>query len=165
LILYDPNFRPTHLSELETLRPLVIENMKLASLLRGSDEDFKNIFDAGSPDEAWEVVKVYCKCLVYTANVDGVYVRTPAFSGKFPVQKISPVSTIGAGDNFNAGMLTSIYRNNIKKDELEKLNEAGWSKIITTAVNFASHVCMSYENYISKEFARSFYPPTPLKGG
>jgi fructokinase len=87
LILYDPNFRPTHLSELETLRPLVIENMKLASLLRGSDEDFKNIFDAGSPDEAWEVVKVYCKCLVYTANVDGVYVRTPAFPENFPCKK------------------------------------------------------------------------------
>lgn len=158
LVLYDPNFRPTHLSELETLRPLVIENMKLASILRGSDEDFKNIFDVRSPDEAWEVVKGYCKCLVYTANVDGVYVRTSAFSGKFPVQKINPVSTIGAGDNFNAGMLTSIYLNDIKRDQLEKLNEAGWSKIITTAVTFASHVCMSYENYISTEFAGNFNP-------
>jgi fructokinase len=153
LILYDPNFRKTHLSELETLKPLIIENMKMAGLLRGSDEDFKNIFGAGSPDEAWEVVKGYCNCLVYTANADGVYVRTSSFSGKFPVQKINPVSTIGAGDNFNAGMLTSIYNNNIKKDQLEKMTDAGWSEIISTAVSFASHVCLSYENYISAEFA------------
>lgn len=154
LILYDPNFRKTHLSELDILKPLIIENIQMASLLRGSDEDFKNIFEVNNPDEAWEVVKNYCKCLVYTANVKGVFIRTPGFSGKFPVQKITPVSTIGAGDNFNAGMITSIYRNNIKMEQLEKLTEMEWSKVITTAVAFATHVCLSYENYISPEFAK-----------
>jgi fructokinase len=156
LVLYDPNFRPTHLSELDTLKPMIIENMQMASLLRGSDEDFKNIFGANNVNEAWEVVKNYCKCLVYTANVEGVYVRTPSFSGKFPVQKITPVSTIGAGDNFNAGMITSIYNNNIKKDHLEKMVEEEWSKVITSAVSFATHVCLSYENYISPEFAEEY---------
>ena len=153
LILYDPNFRPTHVSELNTLKPLIIENMKMTSLLRGSDEDFFNIFGTNSPDDAWKVARDYCRCLVYTANTEGVYVRTTSFSGKFPVQKITPVSTIGAGDNFNAGMLTSIYRNNIKNDQLEQLSEKEWSEIISTAVAFATHVCMSYENYISEEFA------------
>jgi len=153
LILYDPNFRPTHLSELKTLKPLIIENMRMTTLLRGSDEDFKNIFGANSPDEAWDIAKKYCKSLVYTANVDGVYVRTTSFSGKFPVHKITPVSTIGAGDNFNAGMLTSIYRNKISGDKLHLIGEKEWSKIITSAVDFATHVCLSYENYISSEFA------------
>jgi fructokinase len=155
LILYDPNFRPTHVSELNTLKPLIIENMKMTSLLRGSDEDFFNIFGTNTPDEAWDVVKKYCNCLVYTANTEGVYVRTTSFSGKFPVKKITPVSTIGAGDNFNAGMLTSIYRNNIKNNQLGQLSEKEWSEIISTAVAFATHVCMSYENYISEEFAES----------
>lgn len=157
-ILYDPNFRPTHVSELGTLKPLIIENMKMATLLRGSDEDFKNIFGANTPDEAWDIAKKYCKSLVYTANVDGVYVRTTSFSGKFPVKKIKPVSTIGAGDNFNAGMLTAIYKNNYKREELDKLGEKEWSKIITSAVDFASHVCLSYENYISEEFAVEMNP-------
>jgi fructokinase len=156
LIIYDPNFRQTHLSELDILKPLIIENMQMASLLRGSDEDFKNIFGINNPDEAWDVVRNYCKCLVYTANIEGVYIRTPSFSGKFPVQKITPVSTIGAGDNFNAGMITSIYRNNIQKEQLEKLTEQEWAKVITTAVAFATHVCLSYENYISPEFAKEW---------
>ena len=154
LIIYDPNFRKTHLSELNVLKPLIIENMQMASLLRGSDEDFKNIFEVNNPDEAWEEVKKFCKCLVYTANVEGVYVRTTSFSGKFPVQKIIPVSTIGAGDNFNAGMITSIYRNKIKNEQLEKLTEQEWSKVIATAVAFATHVCLSYENYITPKFAK-----------
>jgi fructokinase len=156
LILYDPNFRKTHLSEINILRPLIIENMSMTSLLRGSDEDFNNIFGVNSPDEAWEAVKGFCKCLVYTANVEGVHVRTSSFSGKFPVKNITPVSTIGAGDNFNAGMLTSIYQSGIKNEQLEFLGEAEWSKIVSTAVNFASHVCMSYENYISVEFAEKW---------
>jgi fructokinase len=153
LVLYDPNFRKSHVSELGQLKPLIIENMKSASLVRGSDEDFRNIFSAGTPDEAWEEVRNYCGCLVYTANADGVFVKTPAFSGKFPVSRITPVSTIGAGDNFNAGIITSIHRMNIKRDQLEKLTQAEWTVVIETAVAFATHVCLSYENYISDEFA------------
>jgi fructokinase len=153
LILYDPNFRKAH--DISALRPLVIENMEVAGIIRGSDEDFMNIFDAEDPDAAWKEVKNYCRCLVYTANERGVYVRTPAFAGKFPVKKIVPVSTIGAGDNFNAGMLTAIHRKNYSKDDLQNIGEKEWSEIVGTAVAFATHVCLSYENYISREFAGS----------
>jgi fructokinase len=155
LILYDPNFRRSHLSELGSLKPLIVENMRMSSLIRGSDEDFVNIFRVNSADEAWEVVKNYCSCLVYTANTEGVFVRTSSYSGKFPVKSITPVSTIGAGDNFNAGILTSIYRNNITRDQLPAIGEPEWKTIIETAVDFATHVCLSYENYISAEFAKS----------
>jgi fructokinase len=156
LVLYDPNFRKSHLSELGQLKPLIIENMKVSSLVRASDEDFRNIFNAYTPDEAWEEAKNYCKCLVYTANDKGVFVRTPSFSGKFPVKSITPVSTIGAGDNFNAGMLTSIHRKGINRDQLENLTHDEWSEVIETAVAFATHVCMSYDNYISAEFAKEW---------
>ena len=154
LVLYDPNFRKSHVSELGQLKPLIIENMKISSLVRGSDEDFRNIFSANSPDEAWEEVRNYCNCLVYTANEEGVFVRTPDFSGVFPVRRITPVSTIGAGDNFNAGIITSIHRRNISRTQLERLTGAEWSEVIETAVAFATHVCLSYENYISPEFAK-----------
>jgi len=156
LVIYDPNFRMSHLSELGQLKPLIIENMKITSLVRGSDEDFRNIFSVNTPDEAWEEVRNYCKCLVYTANAEGVSVRTPYFSGKFPVQKIKPVSTIGAGDNFNAGIITSLHHKNIKREQLEKLTRNEWSDVIETAVAFATHVCMSYENYISEVFAEEY---------
>lgn len=154
IVIYDPNFRPTHSSDLETLKPMIIENMKTATLIRGSDEDFKNIFGANTPDEAWNVVSKYCNCLVYTANSEGVYVRTKSYAGKFAVKAIKPVSTIGAGDNFNAGMMAAIYRNQITIDQLDKMGEEVWSKIISMGVDFATNVCLSYENYISMELAR-----------
>ncbi len=156
IVIYDPNFRNAHASELDQLKPLIIENMKMASIIRGSDEDFKNIYNAGSPDSAWDIVKNYSDCMVYTASADGVYVRTPSFTGRFPVKKINPVSTIGAGDNFNAGMIAAIYKNGITRDELDKMGEEKWERIVSTGVGFASDVCMSYENYISDEFADKF---------
>jgi len=155
LVLYDPNFRKSHLSELGSLKPLIVENMRMSSLIRGSDEDFVNIFRVNSADEAWEIVRNYSSCLVYTANTEGVYVRTKSFSGRFPVKSITPVSTIGAGDNFNAGILTSIYRNNFTRDQLATIGYNEWEQIIETAVDFATHVCLSYENYISIEFAKT----------
>ncbi len=154
MVLYDPNFRKAHLSELDALRPYIIENMQMADLVRGSDEDFANIFGCHTAEEAYSTVSRYCKCMVYTANSKGVVVKTPGYSGRFEVKPITPVSTIGAGDNFNAGMVAAIYRQNLQKGQLENLAETEWSKIITTAVGFATEVCMSYENYISEEFAK-----------
>lgn len=154
LVIYDPNFRPSHSSDLGTLKPMIIENMKFSKLVRGSDEDFKNIFGANSPDEAWNIIKNYCNCLVYTANSEGVYVRTVSYAGKFAVKAIKPVSTIGAGDNFNAGMMAAIYKNKITIEQLDKMGEKEWSKVISSGVDFATNVCLSYENYISLEFAK-----------
>jgi len=156
IVIYDPNFRSAHASELDELRPLIVENIQMAGIVRGSDEDFKNIFGAGDPDEAWKVIRKYCNCLVYTASSEGVYVRTSAFSGRFAVKKINPVSTIGAGDNFNAGMITAIYKNNITREEIYKMGEEKWVKVISTGVDFATDVCMSYDNYISAEFAGNY---------
>lgn len=153
IVIYDPNFRPTHSSDLGKLVPLMVENMQVAAIVRGSDEDFRNIFGAGTPDKAWEVVSKYCNCMVYTANAEGVHVRTTGFSRKFPVKNITPVSTIGAGDNFNAGMMAAIYKNLITSDQLDRMGEEGWTEIISMGVDFATEVCMSYDNYISLTFA------------
>jgi fructokinase len=153
ILLYDPNFRKAHASELDELRPLIIENIQKASIIRGSDEDFQNIFGASSPDDAWDVIKKYCGCMVYTASSEAVFVRTTNFAGRFSVKQIKPVSTIGAGDNFNAGMIAAIYKNGIVRNQLAMMGENAWEKVISMGVSFASDVCMSYENYISDEFA------------
>jgi fructokinase len=156
LVIYDPNFRKSHASELPDLKPLIIENMRMADIVRGSNEDFKNIFNAGTPDKAFEEIKDFCGVMVYTANTEGVFVRAPSFNGSFKVRRIDPVSTIGAGDNFNAGMITSLFLQGIKTTRIPDLNRGEWEKIISTAVDFATDVCLGYDNYISTGFAEEF---------
>ena len=154
LILYDPNFRTAHLHELEELKPLIMENLVMADIVRASDEDMRNIFQVNDSETAYQTVREYCKVLVYTANKEGVTVHTPSGMFRYPVKKIDPVSTIGAGDSFNAGITYSLIRDHISKRMLNSLSEDQWRKIIETAVDFATEVCLSWDNYISWKFAK-----------
>jgi len=156
IVIYDPNFRKQHLHGLTVLKPLIIDNFSHADIVRGSNEDFSFILGADNADEAYSDIGRYCKNLLYTANKKGVYVRTPRQKITFPVRTIDPVSTIGAGDNFNAGIVYSLFRHNIAHRDLENLDEKMWETIVTTAVDFATSVCMSYDNYISDEFAEKY---------
>ncbi|MBO7522658.1 MAG: carbohydrate kinase, partial [Bacteroidales bacterium] len=153
-VLYDPNFRKNHASDLLDYKKLVVENMSEASVVKGSDEDFMNIFGTSSPDETWKVVSQYTDCMIYTTGANDVSVYTQSFKGVYGVPKITPVSTVGAGDNFNAGVLFSVYKEKIHASDILSLKESDWRNIITTAISFASHVCCSYDNYVSEDFGK-----------
>lgn len=157
LIIYDPNFRKLHLDQLEKLKGYIIENISFAHLVRGSDEDFKNIFSVDNSLDAYEKISSYgCPNLIYTENKNGIKLHTQNFHLSFDVPAIEPVSTIGAGDSFNAGIVSSLYEQNISRNELEKLSKEKWTKIIRRGVEFGSNVCLSYENYVSLEFANRY---------
>ena len=153
-IIYDPNFRSSHAAERDDLLSVIIENMRYSTLVRASDEDLLNIFECGSPDEAWEKISPYTDILVYTANAGGVYLRTPKLSFHMDVERIVPVSTIGAGDTFNAGILYGLYRNGYSRDQIRNLGQSEWMELISGAIEFSREVCLSYENYLPVEYAR-----------
>ena len=127
--------------------------MSFADIVRGSDEDFMNIFGADNAEQAYEAVRQYCPTLVYTASNHFVAIQSPTVTAKFKVPEITTISTIGAGDNFNAGIIYGLYKKNVKKTDLDKLTIDDWKKIQEIAVSFAANVCQSYDNYISLDFA------------
>ncbi|MCK4747686.1 MAG: carbohydrate kinase, partial [Bacteroidales bacterium] len=101
-MMYDPNFRSTHLQQRKDLLSVIKENMEYATIVRASDEDLVNIFEVDNPDDAWKHVRPHCSILLYTANADGVHLRSEQLDIHVEVERIDPVSTIGAGDTFNA---------------------------------------------------------------
>ena len=44
IIYYDVNFRSTHKNEAIKLLPVILENFEYADIIRGSVEDFENMF-------------------------------------------------------------------------------------------------------------------------
>ena len=156
LIIYDPNYRKAHLHELNALKPMILENMALASLVRGSNEDFEMIFGVQSFEDAYNKVSEFCKILVYTENSKGVHVKTPNLQTYSKTRSIIPVSTIGAGDNFNTGIITGLYKYGIDNGHLNDLSIEQWQQLLLIGIDFASEVCMSYENYISSDFANRY---------
>jgi len=155
IVLYDPNIRSSKLNEED--RQLVLQNMEMADIVKGSDEDFESIFGVETAVDAWSHIdNIRTKCLLYTAGKDGVFVHWKSGNLFSAVPSIRPVSTIGAGDNFNAGLIASIYQNKITSEELEMMGSDQWSALVKISTSFAQHVCMSYDNYISKEFAEQW---------
>jgi fructokinase len=154
IVIYDPNFRKAHLHELENLRPYIRENISFADIVRGSDEDFRYVYNARSAQESYEkILSDGCKNLIVTANKEGVYALSEGLSLYYDVPEIQVVSSIGAGDNFNAGVIWSIVQDNIRKKDLQAMTERTWNHLAENGIDFASEVCRSYENYISPEFA------------
>jgi fructokinase len=150
-IVYDPNFRSTHLPDRDKLVPVIRENMAYASLVRASDEDLHHIFQTSGPDDAWQEIGAHSDALVYTASAHGVYLRTAGLSFQMEVERIKPVSTIGAGDTFNAGLLYGIWKNKIGREEIRTMSRDLWEELISTAIRFSREVCLSYDNYLPLE--------------
>ncbi len=150
IIIYDPNIREPHKKELPEYLDFVYENISFADIVRASDEDFNVIFDVSNPDDAYKLITSNnCRNLICTAGASGVNLQTSDYSKQYAVPKISPVSTIGAGDNFNAGIIFSILKNNIKKEDINCIEAKQWDKIINSGIKFGTNVCLSLENYIS----------------
>jgi fructokinase len=152
-VIYDPNFRKAHLSGMDVYRPIMMENFGHADIVKGSDEDFESIFGVRSAEDCWDHLRDKCDMLIYTANKHDVRLCADNMYISYEVPSVQPVSTIGAGDSFNAGLIFGLISSRIIKSQLKHLDDLQRCEIINRAIDFAGHVCMSYDNYISQEFA------------
>ncbi len=153
IVLYDPNFRKVHDQNKDMYLSYMQENFNLADIVRGSNEDFENIHKASNSENAYLNIQDQCQNLVYTANAHGVFVQTPLVKKHYAVPQIKTVSTIGAGDNFNAGIIHGLLQQNHIKKDLETLNESQWDYLIDCGIQFSSAVCQSYDNYVDTGFS------------
>ena len=155
IIVYDPNFRSPHAHQLEELRPRILENMELASIIKASNEDMELIFGHCDPAQLRKLPQLQNKPLIITQGAKGARLVSGWLDNTYPARKIEVVSTIGAGDNFNAGLIYGLVKENVTLQNLTRLNTGQWGKIIGLAMAFAANVCQSYDNYISPNFAKT----------
>lgn len=151
-LFYDPNFRRAHLHELPLVLDAVRENLEMAHLVRGSDEDFETLFGCRHPEEA------HASCrqatLFYTMGSKGCTVITPDGNSRhWAAEVIEPVSTIGAGDTFNAGLAYGISLENLTFDTPAPPCPDKLETMVKRALQMAASVCMSFDNYISESLA------------
>ena len=156
IIYYDINFRESHKSEAIKLASTVIENFEYADIVRGSKEDFFHMYGLQEPERIYrDKVKFYCPNFLCTTGGGNITLRTASINKEYSSQQIETVSTIGAGDNFNAGILYALLKYNIRHNDIPTLDEATWDKLVQSGIEFASNVCQSVHNSVSHEFAKS----------
>ncbi len=155
ILYYDVNFRPAHKEKLAKLKPNIIKNLELADIVRGSREDFDIIYGLQDARKLYRSeLSFYTDTFIYTDGERPVSVFSRNFCKEYPVGKCNVVSTIGAGDSFNAGFIYALSANGITRNDLGKgLAESVWDSLVSMAQRFAADCCGSIFNYITKEFA------------
>lgn len=154
IIYYDPNFRSSHKDEAIKLTSTIIENLEYADIVRGSAEDFFYMYGLNDTDKIYkDKIQFYCPNFICTAGAEQISLRTRNCRRDYPIEPLKAVSTIGAGDNFNAGLIYGMLKYDVRYRDLNNLSEEAWDKIIQCGKSFAAEVCKSFSNSISKEFA------------
>ena len=155
ILYYDVNFRASHQYEVMKLTPNLLENFELADIVRGSAEDFEILFKKSDAEQVYRSeIMFYTKKFIYTnAALPIQLFADNGLKKQYPVDKTETVSTIGAGDNFNAGFLYGLLLNGITRSQLEEgISESQWDSIVEQGCKFSAEVCRSLYNYVSPEF-------------
>ena len=155
ILYYDVNFRASHQHEVMKITPNLLENFELADIVRGSAEDFEVLFKKRDAQTIYRSqIAFYTKKFIYTQGADAIHLFAEnGLHKEYPVAKMDTVSTIGAGDNFNAGFLYGLIKNQISRDDMEHgLSEEQWDAVIGCAQQFSAEACRTLNNYVSPEF-------------
>lgn len=151
-LVYDPNFRTSYKSQLDKLMPYIEDCIRLAHLVKGSDEDFDHIYKTTDATEIWhKVSQLGAKALIMTKGKAGAEQFSMQGNTHINGCDIQAISTIGAGDTFTAGLVYQLSQLSQMKNVIDG-DVVDWLPVLKTANEFAAQVCMSYENYLSWEF-------------
>ncbi len=139
-LYYDVNFRKNHIADLPEVMSNIVENMSLANIVRGSMEDFDYMYGLHDGDAIYERVSRHCRTLILTDGPRTIHVYTPDGCKTYPVQAVETISTVGAGDNFNAGYIYAMLQG--MEDQASR---------IEMAQRWSQDVCRQMGNNISDE--------------
>lgn len=156
ILYYDVNYRASHSHEVVKLTPNILENFELADIVRGSDEDFSIMYGKNDADSVYHSeISFYTKNFIYTRGAQPLEVRAAGgFSKQYPVPNTHTVSTIGAGDNFNAGFVYGLIKYGITHEDVDcGITEQQWDNLVGCAQAFSANCCQSINNSIDEEFA------------
>jgi fructokinase len=151
IVYYDLNFRRSHRDELESLTPVIQQNFRQSTIVRGSADDFDIMFASRDARVIYNrYIGQHCKYFICTAGAKRITVCTPTGCYDFQAPPIdNVVSTVGAGDSFNAGFACALIWEGIMQEDIPSLDREAWQRLVATACRFAGETCRSKENYIA----------------
>lgn len=157
IIYYDVNFRAAHRNDVIKIKPNFIENLEYADIVRGSKEDFEVLYNMSDAEKVYRSeISFYCRKFIFTNSSKPAHLFTEnGFCKEYAVDVVPTVSTIGAGDNFNAGLIYGMIKNGITRNDIDNgLKPEQWDSIIATAQMFAAECCKDINNSVSVEFGK-----------
>ena len=144
VIILDPNIRPGFIPDKEKHLARMRRMIAMTDIVKISDEDMRWFGESGTMDEIarrWIVPadQQGPKVILVTHGADGVTGYTADLTVHVAAQRVPVVDTVGAGDTFTAGVLTSLQEAGVLvKSALTTLTEAQIRDALTLGVKAAA---------------------------
>ncbi len=143
LIAYDPNIRLNVEPDLARWRQMLEWMLPRTQLLKISDEDLLLLLPGTSPNEfAAGALRRGVKLVVVTRGAEGSLAWTPRVHAGVPTVQVDVVDTVGAGDTFQAALLTWLAeRGRLSASALEALTAIELESLLGFAGGAAAITC------------------------
>jgi len=145
-IIYDPNIRPAKIQDTEDSRNQIFEMIAKSDIVKGSDEDFTYIYQNNNQLDIIRKLEEQGSLFFLTSGKNGVEVIYHGIIEHCQIPDIVPVSTIGAGDNFNVGVIHAL----LSKQITMPYDQESLSLMAEGGIKLAAEVCLRTENYIAR---------------
>lgn len=142
LIMVDPNIRANFISNEARYRERLNEFLRHSDIIKVSDEDLDWIdpSDEKMETKAAKIIEMGPTIVFVTLGERGAKAFTQdGLVAKVGSTSVKVIDTVGAGDTFNAGLLTCLSRGNaLSKTGLTHITTRNLTSAIEFAVDFAS---------------------------
>jgi fructokinase len=142
-ISYDPNIRPTVVADMAVWRERISSMTSIADLIKVSDEDLELVYGARPVAEcAADFLADGTGLVIVTKGPDGAELWTKNASAHVDGVPAEVVDTVGAGDTFQAAVLTWLQENNcLSKEAIRRLSAEQLQSIGGFATRAAAITC------------------------
>lgn len=140
VISLDPNIRPGFITDRNTHLARMRRMIAMSDIVKLSDADLA-WFDAGRSfeDQARDWLGQGTKLVVLTRGREGAAGMTQEIFAEVTAAAVDVVDSVGAGDTFNAGLLSAVERGGfLARDKLGLLDEKALADILSFAAKAAA---------------------------
>ena len=135
-VTYDPNVRTDLLADPARGRRLVEECVRLADVVKASDEDLAWLGEGADPEEVqrgW--LSLGPRVVVMTRGGEGVVAMTSdGLEVRVPAAHVTVADTVGAGDSFMSGLIDGLWTAGLlgaeHRDELGRIDGATLRRVL-----------------------------------
>lgn len=143
VISYDPNIRMSIEPDIAVWHGRVEAFAACADLIKISDEDFERLYPGSDPAvKAGQWLQGGAGLVVLTRGSAGARAWTPAAAVDLPAPAIKVVDTVGAGDTFQAALLTALAETgHLQGRQLRAIAKMDLERCMAFAISAAAITC------------------------
>lgn len=140
VVMMDPNIRPGFIRDETAFRSRLSRMMKVADIIKLSDEDLAWLTGAGAPEDyARRLLDDGASLVVVTQGEAGATAYAEGRECRIAPPAVEVVDTVGAGDSFNAGLLHALLEEGLlDKAAIRAIGPDPLRRVLTHAARVAA---------------------------